>query len=159
MKKIQSLRTALTAALPELQTDPDRLRLWVEDGSASSRQTQSLGFGFTYRANLLIEEASTDIALIALPIFIWLRVHQPELLRPGAEGFSFEVDILDNRCADILIRLQLTENITVGTREEGGWDVNYQDEPDPLFDDGLPPWDLDDVPPFAAVTTEAHSAP
>src|SRR5690606_1917346 len=121
--------------------------------------TQSLGLGFSYRANLLFEEASTDIALIALPIFIWLRVNQPELLRPGAEGFTYEIDILDNECADILIRLQLSENISVTPLETGGWNVDYLDEPDPLFEDNLPPWDLDDAPPLAAVTAEAHPAP
>lgn len=138
MKKIDTLRAALTDAIPELKREPERLRMWVEDGAGSSRETGSLAFGFSYRLNVLLVEMSTDIALIALPIFRWLRVNQPDLLTPGKEGFSFDADVLDNRTCDIVIQLSLTENVTVALREEGGWSLDYLPEPDPMFEDGAP---------------------
>ena len=156
MKKPDALRSALQAVLPEFAGEPDRLRLWIEDGSAQSRQTDTAGFGFSYRLNLLLVEASTDIALIALPIFQWLRVNQPNLLAPGATGFSFDVDVLDNRACDILIQLELTENVSVAPNDDGGFALNYLAEPDPLFLDALPPGDLGTVPDLDRVTTEAN---
>ncbi len=146
MKKIDDLRAALTAAIPELQRERGRLRIWIEDGSGSHRQTRTLAFGLTYRVNLLLVEMETDLALIVLPLFRWLRVNQPDLLKPGAEGFTFDADILDNRCADLLIQLQLTENVSVTAREDGGWRLDYLPEPDPMFDDEQPLPGLDDMP-------------
>ena len=155
MKKPDALRSALQAVLPEFAGEPDRLRLWIEDGSARARQTQTESFGFSYRLNLLLVEAATDIALVALPIFRWLRVHQPDLLAPGATGFSFDVDVLDNRACDILIQLELTENVSVAPLEDGGFKLDYLAEPDPLFFDTLAPGDLEVLPDLNGFTTEA----
>lgn len=151
MQKIETLRAALTESLPELKNEPDRLRMWVEDGAGSSRQTASLSFGFSYRLNVLLVEMSTDIALIALPIFRWLRVNQPDLLAPGKEGFSFDADVLDNRTCDIVIQLSLTENVQVAPIEAGGWSLDYLPEPDPMFEDGDPLGDLAAAPNLADV--------
>lgn len=151
MRKIETLRAALTEALPDLQREPERLRMWVEDGSGSSRQTATLSFGFAYRLNVLLVEMSTDLALIALPIFRWLRVNQPDLLTPGREGFSFDADVLDNRTCDIVIQLSLTENVTVAAREDGGWSLDYLAEPDPMFEDGSPLGDLAEASDLAEV--------
>ncbi len=156
MKKIETLRAALAEAIPELRREPDRLRIWIEDGAASSRQSETLGFGFAYRASLLIVETKTDLALIALPIFRWLRINQPDLLAPGAEGFSFDADILDNESWDVLIQLQLRENVTVVPREDGGWSLDYLAEPDPLFSDDSGLDDAGDIPGLTEVITTAR---
>lgn len=155
MKKPATLRAALAAALPEFAGDETRMRIWVEDGSAQSRLTGSLAFGFSYRLNLLLVETKSDIALVALPVFRWLQVNQPALLTPGNDGFTFDVDVLDNETADILIQLQLDEMVTVAPLEDGGFALNYLPEPDPLFDDFSAPADLPEVPPLSAVTTAA----
>jgi len=149
VKKPASLRAALQDALPEFRREPGRLKVWIEDGSGLSRQTGTLAFAFRYRLHLLMEEVASDIALVALPIFRWLRVNQPELLAPGAAGFAFDADVLDNGSADILIQLDLTENVTVAPREEGGWALDYLPEPDPLFTDGEP---LDGIATFPDLT-------
>ena len=154
MRKMQSLRAALADALPDLARDSDRLRLWVEEGSAQSRQTDSFGFAFSYRVNVLIVECTTDMALIALAVFRWLRVNQVDLLAPGAEGFSFEADILDNDSADILLRLNLNENVAVTARDDGRHALEYLAEPDPVLPDVF---DTDaNVPPLREVTLSAE---
>ena len=158
MEKIDTLRAVLTEAIPELKREPERLRMWVEDGAGSSRQTGTLAFGFTYRLNILLVEMSTDIALIALPIFRWLRVNQPDLLAPGKEGFSFDADVLDNRACDIVIQIDLTENVTVAPREGGGWSLDYLSEPDPLFEDGEPPEGLPEAPDLTEVIATGHQS-
>ena len=74
MRKAQSLRAAIVEALPELQNEPDRLKIWVEDGAARDPMTTSLSFGFKYRLNVLLEEVSIDIALLALAVLRRLRL-------------------------------------------------------------------------------------
>ena len=151
MNKAKSLRTALMAAIPELRNEPARLKLWVENGAVRARGTDSHGFAMQYPLSVLIEEAKTDIAIIALAITRWLRVNQPDLLAPNGDSFQFESDILDLKTADILFTIQLTENITVDPQDNGSWTVTYLEEPDPLFDDGLGFAELEPIPLLAEV--------
>ena len=151
MNKAKSLRIALEAALPELRNEPARLKLWVENGAVRARGTASHGFAMQYPLSVLIEEAKTDIAIIALAITRWLRVNQPDLLAPNGDSFQFETDILDLTTADILFTIPLTENITVDPQEDGSWTVTYLEEPDPLFDHGLGFAELEPIPLLAEV--------
>lgn len=151
MRKIETLRQAIAEALPELQGDPARLRIWIERGAARSVQTDDLGFGFSYRLNLLVTELASDIGLLALAIFRWLRVNQPDLLAPGRDGFAFDVDILDNRTADVLVQLDIRENVAVTAAEDGAFALEYLDEPDPLFLDALGFGETDPIPLLAGI--------
>lgn len=146
MQKIDTLRAAITAALPELQRDPDRLAIWIERGAAQCHSTQTEAFGFSYQANVLIRELASDISVVALAVFRWLRVNQPALLTPGNDGFAFDVDILDNRSADVLLQIQLDENVTVTTNGADGVDLTYLPEPEPLFLDVLGAGGVDPIP-------------
>lgn len=151
MNKAKSLRAALSAAIPELRNEPGRLKLWIENGAVRARGTASHGFAMQYPLSVLIEEASTDIAIIALAITRWLRVNQPDLLAPNGDSFQFESDILDNTTADILFTINLTENIAVAPQEDGSWQVTYLAEPDPLFEDGAGFAGVDPIPLLAEV--------
>lgn len=151
MNKLDSLRAAITEALPELQKSPENLRLWISRGSGRCQGTASDAFGFDYEANVLIVEMGSDFAVLAHAIFRWLRVNQPALVVPPNEGFTFDVDPLDNGTADVLLQLRLTQTITVATKEGGGFDMLYLAEPDPLFADGLGFADMMPVPPFDGV--------
>jgi hypothetical protein len=151
MKKAKSLRKALEAALPELRNEPDRLRLWVENGAVRARGTATHGFALQYPLSVLIEEAKTDIAIIALAITRWLRVNQPNLLAPSGDSFQFEADILDLSTADIAFTIDLTENITVTAQQDGSWTVTYLQEPDPLFGDGIGAGGIDPIPLLAEI--------
>ena len=151
MSKAKSLRAALTAAIPELRNEPSRLKLWIENGAVRARGTASHGFAMQYPLSVLIEEANTDIAIIALAITRWLRIHQPDLLAPNGDSFQFESDILDVTTADILITINITENIAVAPQPDGSWSVTYLEERDPLFDDGLGFAGVDPIPDLAEV--------
>lgn len=146
MSKAKSLRNALTAAIPELRNEPDRLKLWIENGAVQARGTATHGFALQYPLSVLIEAAKTDIAIIALAITRWLRVNQPDLLAPNGDSFQFESDILDLTTADILFTINLTENIAVTPNQDGSWSVEYLQEPDPMFDDGSAFAGLDPIP-------------
>ena len=139
MQKPASLRAALTAALPELRNSPDRLVIWVEDGAIRARQTDSDSFAFAYPLSILLNEVSTDIAIIAHAINRWLRVNEPSLIAGGAgDSYAFETDILDNGCADIVFTLDLMEFAQVAENGDGSWSIDYRPEPNPLFDDDVP---------------------
>ena len=160
MRKIDSLREAIFAALPELKRDPDRLRIWIDRGSAKSTQTEDQGLVFVFRLNVLVVEMASDIAILGLAVFRWMRANQPELMVPGAEGFDFDADVLDNGIADVLLQLQLDQVVSARRRPDGGFDLQYQEEPDPLLEgaimsadppplltghtveEDLPPWDV-----------------
>lgn len=151
MSKAKSLRAALTAAIPELRQEPGRLKLWIENGAVRARGTSSHSFAMQYPLSVLIEEAKTDIAIIALAITRWLRVNQPDLLAPNGDSFQFESDILDLTTADILFTINLTENIAVAPQEDGSWQVTYLEEPDPLFEEGEGFAGVDPIPLIAEV--------
>lgn len=151
MNKPKSLRAALQAALPELRNEPGRLKLWIENGAVRARGTASHGFALQYPLSVLIEEANTDIAIIALAITRWLRVNQPDLLSPNGDSFQFESDILDLNTADILFTINLTENVSVEPQQDGSWTVTYLTEPDPMFDDGTAFAGLDPIPALVEV--------
>lgn len=137
MQKIDSLRAAINAALPELENDRSRLRIWIERGAAQCRQTQSESFGFAFQLNVLVIELAQDIAVLGLAVFRWLRVNQPSLLAPGTDGFTFDADILDNSTADVLLQLTIDQNVQVITDDANRTTLQYLAEPDPLFLDSI----------------------
>jgi len=151
VSKLKSLRAALIAAIPELRNEPSRLKLWIENGAVRARGTANHGFALQYPLSVLIEEAKTDIAIIALAITRWLRINQPDLLSPSGDSFRFESDILDVTSADILFTIDLTENIAVAPRPDGSWQVTYLDEPNPMFEDPLGLGGVDPIPLLAEV--------
>ena len=156
MKKPTELRKALTAALPELKRNPDRLVIWVEDGAIRARQTEDASFSFEYPLSVLLREIQTDIAVIVHAINRWLRVNQPDLLAAGnRDSFKFETDILDNGTADIVFTLDLVEAVKVAEDPAGGWSLDYVAEPDPLFDDETALAAAGGTPPLAGATSEA----
>ena len=154
MKKPETLRAAIQGAVPEFASEPDRLRLWVEEGSVRSNGSGTLSFGMEYRLNILLVEASSDIALIVLPIVRWLQVNQPDLLIPNTDGFAFEADILDNGSCDLLFRMDLMENVKAAPQQDGSIHLDYLAEPDPLFEDFSAPGELEEIPLLTGHETE-----
>lgn len=151
MKKTDSLRAAITAALPEFAAEPKRLIMWIDQGSSRSRQTSSESFEMKFRLNILLVEMTTDIAVLMLTIQHWCRVNQPDLLGTKATAVTFDADILDNGAADVEAQLDLTQSVAVTTDEAGNRVLTYTPEPDPLFDDDLGLGGVAPVPPLAAV--------
>ena len=156
MRKLNSLRSAIEQAMPEMAQNPANLRIWVDRGSAASPMTASHSLGFSYRANVLIMNMVTDVAVLALAIFGWLRVNQPNLMVPNTDGFAFDLDVLDNEKVDVQIQIDLTENVKVTPNNDGSFGLEYLDEPDPLFDDFVSASAANPPPPLAAVGQEGE---
>lgn len=137
MKKPDSLRAALVAANPALARDPQNLILWIDQGSIASPMTSAYGFAYRYRLNVLVLGFAGHQATIAIAILHWLRRHQPDLLQPGKNAIDFEADYLDNKSVDLQLTLTLTEQVVANQRDDGGFNMEFIEEPETLFPDDL----------------------
>jgi hypothetical protein len=116
VRKPDSLRAALTQAIPALATNPHQLKMWIDNG-----RVRSLGHAgpaameYRYKLSLLLldfaaDEPHTFFAAIAA----WLSVEQPELLLRTLDqdaGIAFEIQVLDDAKVDILVTLNLDEAV------------------------------------------------
>ena len=134
MRKIDSLRDTLLAAIPEANNDPAMLPTWIDRGSVRGRQTGSGSFEMAFRLNVLAIGVRTDLSLISLAVTKWLRANQPERLQPGSDSFSFDADILDNGTADVLIQIDLTQNYEDSTIN-GEERVEPVEQTDPVLEE------------------------
>lgn len=131
MIKPAALRAALTAALPDLARDPDRLLVFIDAGSVVSTHAEGRSFEYRYTLNLIITDFTGDPDAVMIPLLDWVREHQPELMANWThhERITFEVDVLANDAVDLSIALPLTERVGVHTDAEGGTTIEHYPEP------------------------------
>ena len=131
MLKPAQLRKALTDAVPVLQTSPDQLRMFVDNGRIVSTLASSLSFEYQYQVELLITDFTQDSDLVMVPILAWLREHQPDIMATPEKqqsGFKFKADMLNDASCDIAVYLQLTERVIV-KQIDAGLHVEHFPEP------------------------------
>lgn len=140
MQKPDSLRAAITAVLPDdFGRDPDRLKIWIDEGRIRAPMTANRAFAWSYKLNVVLIEFKDHPSIVFLAINDWLRVNQPDLLSADpAAGYTFTADIMDSETVDLQIELDLTEQVVLVARDDGGSDLQHLPEPDPLFDDETP---------------------
>lgn len=116
MLKPDSLRKALTDALPVLRTNPDMLRLFVDNGKIAATLAASLSFEKQYTLSVIVTDFTDDMDLLLVPIMAWLRENQPDIMTSDEgrkKGFTFYADINNDSSVDISISLLLTERTLV----------------------------------------------
>lgn len=131
MKKPNQLRAHLLGCLPALAKNPDRLHIFVDEGRMVNTLANGLSFEYRYQLNIIITDFAEDMAAVALALYAWLRLHQPELmanLNKASDGVQFIADILDNQRADLAIKLPLTERV-IAREVTGGVRIDYPPEP------------------------------
>jgi hypothetical protein len=137
MNKPQSLRNALNKSVPYVRENPDRLHLFVDNGSVVATAAASISWEYRYTLNVVITDFTGDQNLLIAPIQLWLRENQPDMLM-NASGreqlFTFEVDILDNGACDLSLNLRLTERVLA--REVNGA-IQVETVPEPAIPDGF----------------------
>ncbi|HET6536726.1 MAG TPA: phage tail protein [Sphingopyxis sp.] len=132
MKKLNSLRECLTAALPELARNPDALAIYADDGTIATRDGPNYGFEMRYTATVTLLDCNYAPAQIFLPIVIWLREHQREVIQnhqTGTERIRFDVQPVDHAAVDVEIKLPLSEALDVLPDGQGGYDIGHRAEP------------------------------
>jgi hypothetical protein len=131
MQKPESLRQHLLASVPNLARDPDRLLIFIDNGMLRCTAAPGLSFEYEYTLNVILTDYAGHPDAIAVPLFAWLRVHQPELLtnlEKSRDGVKFEADILDRNKVDLSITLPLSERVIV-KELEGELHIEHVGEP------------------------------
>lgn len=116
MLKPDSLRKALTDAVPVLRANPDMLRLFVDNGKIAATLAASLSFEKQYQLNVVVTDFTDDMDLLLVPVMAWLWENQPDIMTTDEgrkKGFTFYVDINNDSSVDISISLLLTERTLV----------------------------------------------
>jgi hypothetical protein len=132
MNKPQSLRAALNKAVPYVRENPDRLHLFVDNGSLVATSAASISWEYRYTLNVVVTDFTGDQNLLMAPILFWLRDNQSDMLQNATERerlFTFEVDILGNGACDLSLNLKLTERV-VAQEVDGSIQVEAVAEPD-----------------------------
>jgi hypothetical protein len=67
MRKADSLRRWLTAFLPDLRKEADRLQVYLEGGRISARRSATLSFAYAYTVKALITDfaGNPDTVMVA----------------------------------------------------------------------------------------------
>ncbi|MGM3174127.1 phage tail protein [Dickeya lacustris] len=130
MQKPQSLKLALTTALPSLST---QFQFRIQDGEIAALQEPSLSFEYRYQLLLTLNNFADNPDTLFVTLLLWVRQNQPELLTRDSirqQGISFTIDHNPDGSSSVSIRLKLTERIRV--REENQTlNVNFEPEPQP----------------------------
>ncbi|GAB5098707.1 phage tail protein [Caballeronia sp. HLA56] len=116
MIKPSSLRAALAAALPTLAENPDKLTVFIDQGSIAATGGNSSSFEYRYTLNVLVLDYAGDADEVFVAVVDWVRTHQRDLVtnwNQRESGITYEIDILGNDAADVSIKLQLTESVVV----------------------------------------------
>jgi len=134
MKKPASLRAAIEAMNPDLKDNPDKMIVIVRDGRIALRAGPAKGYQYAYRVEIDIIGFTGNSNHIILPVTLWLRENQPDLLlspQTADKVINFSVDILDAGTSDLSLSVDLTESISVEATEDG-YKVNYRPEAPPF---------------------------
>ena len=139
MNKPSALRAHLLAAVPELHKNPDRLLVFIDNGTIRSTAAPGLSFEYSYTLNIILTDYAGHPDAVAIPLLAWLLVNQPELLtnlEKGKTAIAFEADVLDNSKVDLSLKLPLTERVIVKKQDDGSLQVSHPNEPE-LFEEAF----------------------
>lgn len=132
MYKPDSLRAALINSVPQLKHDPERLLIFIDEGTVRCTAAASLSFEYGYTLQVILTDFPGSPDAVMLPLLGWLREHQSELLanlEKSAEAIKFEAEIIDKNKVDLAITLPLTERVVVQRLDNGTYSVTHVSEP------------------------------
>ncbi|NKI74933.1 phage tail protein [Dickeya sp. CFBP 2040] len=130
MQKPQSLRLALTTALPLLS---NRLQFRIQEGEIAALQEPSLSFEYRYQLLLTLNNFTDNPDTLFVTLLLWVRQNQPDLLTRESirnKGISFTIDNHADNTSTLSVRLNLTERNRV-TEQNQTLQVHYEPEPTP----------------------------
>lgn len=132
MKKPDSLRSHILAAVKELQRDPERMLIFTDKGNVRCTGASGLSFEYVYDLNFILTEYAGELDAVMIPLLDWVRVNQSELIMNidrSKEAFKFETVILNNNTVDLSLTFPLTERVIVKRKDDGTLDVTFPEEP------------------------------
>lgn len=133
MLKPASLRKALFKSVPLLRDNPDMLHMYVDGGTINATLATSLSFENRYTLDIVVTDYTGDINLLIVPVNVWLREHQPDIMTTEEgkkRGFTYVADINSDDSKDVRMSLLLTER-TIVKEVDRRLNVTPLDEPPP----------------------------
>jgi hypothetical protein len=137
MNKANSLRTALTAAVPSLATDPDKLLVFIDAGNIIATGAASGSFDYAYTLNVMLLDFAGDADIVFAALVAWISRNESDLLTNDdlrKSGITFEADQLTQTTVDLSIKIKLTESVVIGVDEQGAQTITHVDEPVPEWE-------------------------
>ncbi|WP_312632002.1 phage tail protein [Pantoea piersonii] len=136
MQKPQQLRAALNRSVPLLQQNPERLSMAIAAGTVVSTSAPSLSFEYRYQLALTIADYQQDVEAVIVPLLVWLRDNQPEMMGNADKRRSDFTFTLDASGA-LNIGLTLSERAHV-VQTDDALQVTFPGEPTPPANDYAP---------------------
>ncbi|MET3234337.1 UNVERIFIED_ORG: hypothetical protein ABIC54_006558 [Burkholderia sp. 1263] len=137
MNKANSLRAALTAAVPSLATDPDKLLVFIDAGNIIATGAASGSFDYAYTLNVMLLDFVGDADIVFAALVAWISRNESDLLTNDdlrKNGITFEADQLTQTTVDLSIKIKLTESVVIGVDEQGAQTITHVDEPVPEWE-------------------------
>ncbi|EGL3014907.1 phage baseplate assembly protein V [Escherichia coli] len=116
VNKPQSLRHALNKAVPYVRNNPDKLHLFVDNGSLVATGASSMSWEYRYTLNAVIEDFSGDQNLLMAPVLLWLRDNQPDAINNLETAFALPA-VYSNQFAPP----STSADACVTEHPDGGW--------------------------------------
>ncbi|MFZ6873777.1 phage tail protein [Undibacterium sp. Di27W] len=114
MYKPNSLRAHLTAAIPDLKRNPDKLLVFADKGCLRTTRTASRSFEYAYLLNIIVTDYGGEEDALMVPLLDWVTAHQAALLGnddKSNKGICFMVDFNNHDSVDISLELDITERV------------------------------------------------
>ena len=135
MLKPSSLRAHITAAVPELARDPERLVVLARAGRTITTGTAALSFEYAYTLQMIVLDYAGHADAIVVPVLAWIARNQPELFdnpERAKQALRFDVEYLTAHTIDLALEIDLTERVLVRQRpnaEPGALELHHVPEP------------------------------
>ncbi|GKV91749.1 phage tail protein [Pectobacterium carotovorum] len=146
MLKAELLRKTISEQVPWLRENPDQLVVYVQKGNAISTGGRYASFEYHYTLEVLVMDYPYSIDTLMVPILMWARIYQPDLLlnpERRKTGITFDADLLSNSTADLLIRIQADEAVIVTpSMETGEINIRHRADPPPDQMEGMDGWSV-----------------
>jgi hypothetical protein len=137
MLKPADLRAHLTAAVPQLARDPEKLIVIARGGRIVCTATGTLSFEYRYTLQAIALDYAGHADALMVPLLAWVHRNQPEILdnpKLREESIRFDVEYLTADTVDIAIEIDLTERALVRPRaaaDPGALEIIHPPEPLP----------------------------
>ncbi|MGL5948152.1 MAG: phage tail protein [Aeromonas sp.] len=132
MIKPARLREIICAYHPHFKQNPEQLEVYLTAGRIESTGRATLGYRYHYALQVLALDFNGSLDDLTLPILLWAREQQPELvLNPerNQDGITFKADILSDSSVDVLYTIQASEAVVVHETERGRWRQEHRTDP------------------------------
>ncbi|MGJ8526861.1 hypothetical protein LMG33818_002624 [Halomonadaceae bacterium LMG 33818] len=116
MKKLFALRQHIIKSLPNLNTDPDRLLSFIEDGSVKFYRGPNLTHQWNFTAQFILVEFAMDVDVLIVAIVQWLAVYEPDV--DPEQAIQVEAELTSETSCDLILRITLSERVIVTVNKD-----------------------------------------